>query len=64
MYPLVNVKGGLASTDGEKAEVLNKFFASVFTGSQDSLISHIPESHILEPVGGNWGSKLDRKSVV
>ena len=34
--PLVNVKGELASTDEEKAEVLNEFFTSVFTGSQDS----------------------------
>ena len=34
--PLVNVKGELASMDEEKAEVLNEFFASVFTGSQDS----------------------------
>ena len=42
----------------EKVEVLNELFASVFTGSQDSLISHIPESHILEPVGGSWGSKF------
>jgi len=32
----------------EKAEVLNEFFASVFTGSQDSYISQIPE-----PLGGN-----------
>ena len=41
--PLVNVKGELASTDEDKAEVLNEFFASVFTGSQDSSISHVPE---------------------
>ena len=33
--PLVNVKGELASVDEEKAEVLNEYFASVFTGSQD-----------------------------
>jgi len=31
----------------EKAEVLNKFFVSVFTGSQFSHVSHIPE-----PVAG------------
>ena len=30
--PLVSVKGELASTDEEKAEVLNESFASVFTG--------------------------------
>jgi len=30
----------------EKAEVLNEFFASVFTGSQDS---PIPEPHIPAP---------------
>ena len=41
--PLVSVKGELASTDKEKAEVLNEFLALVFTGSQDSNISHIPE---------------------
>ena len=41
--PLANVKGELASTDKEKAEVLNEFFASVFTGGQDSSTFHITE---------------------
>ncbi|KFQ62499.1 hypothetical protein N334_03741, partial [Pelecanus crispus] len=31
--PLMNKKGELVSTDEEKAEVLNNFFASVFTGN-------------------------------
>jgi len=39
--PLINEKGKLTITDMEMAEVL-KFFASVFSGSQDSLFSHIP----------------------
>lgn len=33
--PLINVKGELASVDMEKAEVFNKFFASVLSDSQD-----------------------------
>jgi len=50
--PLLNEKGELAATDMEKDEVLNEFFASVFTGSQ---YSHIPKPHIpeCEPLGGN-----------
>ena len=55
--PLASVKGELASTGGEKAEVLNEFFALVFTGSQDSNISHIPEPCIPKPLGGDQGSK-------
>ena len=39
--PLVNEKGELATTYTEKAEVLNEFFALVFTGSQDSCISQV-----------------------
>ena len=54
--PLVNEKGELAMTGMEKAEVLNHFI-SVFTGSQNSCISHVPEAHIREPLGGNWESK-------
>ena len=38
--PLINEKE-LARADTEKAEVLIEFFASVFTGRQDSHISHI-----------------------
>ena len=34
--PLINEKGELATTDMEKAEVLNEFFDSVFTASQAS----------------------------
>ena len=41
VLPLVNEKGELAMTDMEKAEVLNEFFALVFTGSQDSCISQV-----------------------
>ncbi|KFZ48070.1 hypothetical protein N321_02745, partial [Antrostomus carolinensis] len=37
--PLINEKGELASINLERAEVLNKFFASVFTGSQASHVS-------------------------
>ena len=53
--PMLNEE--LATTDMEKVEVVNEFFASVFTGSQDS---HIPEPHSPEPepLGGKWGSKL------
>ena len=53
--PLLNVKGELASADVEKAEVLYEFFASVFTGSQDSNISHVPEPYIPKPLGEDWG---------
>lgn len=46
-------RGKLAATDTEKAEVLSEFFASVFTVSQASLDSHIPEA-----LAGDWGSKI------
>ena len=55
ILPFVNEKGELAMTDMEKAEVLNEFFALVFTGSQDSCISH--EAHIPGLLGGKWESK-------
>lgn len=55
--PLVIEKGQLAMADMEKAEVLNELFALVLTGSQDYHISHIPEAHIPEHLGGNWGTK-------
>ena len=32
VLPVINEKGALASADMEKAEALNRFFASVFTG--------------------------------
>ena len=40
--PLINEKGELATTGMEKAEVLNEFFALIFTGSQDSCLACIP----------------------
>ena len=55
--PLLNVKGELASMYEEKAEVLNEFFASVFTGGQDSSLSHVPEPCTPKPPGGDQGGK-------
>ena len=55
--PLVNVKGELASTDEEKAEALNEFFASAFTGGQDSGTSPVPEPCIPTPLGGDQDGK-------
>jgi len=36
-------KGEMATTDVEKAEALDEFFASVFTDSQASHAFHVPE---------------------
>lgn len=51
-------KGKLTTADMEKAGIIRKFFASVFTGILDSHDSHIFEFHIPETLGGGWGSKI------
>ena len=51
--PLKNEDGELVTTNVEEAEVLNNFFASVFTGSQDFHISQDSE-----PLGRGWGSRV------
>ena len=53
---LVNL-GELASTDEEKAEVVNEFFALVFTCGQDSSLFHVPEPCIPKPPDGDQGGK-------
>ena len=50
--PLINENGELASSDMEKAEVPNEFFASVVTSSQASFASCVTEL-----LGGGQGSK-------
>ena len=55
---LINERGDLATTEMEKAEVVNKFFATVFTGSRASHTSHTPE-----PLGKGQESKIPPPSV-
>ena len=50
---LIKKKGKLPSSDMEKAEVLNEFFALVFTTSQASCASCIPKL-----LSRNQGSKI------
>ncbi|KFZ45983.1 hypothetical protein N321_04792, partial [Antrostomus carolinensis] len=40
--PLINEEGELASADLQEADILKKFFASVFAGSQASHVSQVP----------------------
>lgn len=49
----INKKRKKSTADLEKVKVFNKFFASLFTGSQASCASHVPE-----PLNGRWGSKI------
>ena len=51
VLPPMKGNGELASSDIEKAEVLNECFASVFTGGQ---ASHVCQDH--EPLGEGVGS--------
>jgi len=42
----------------ENTEVFSEFFAFVFNGSQDPHVSHVPEPHIPETLGGKWERKI------
>ena len=53
VHPLINKKGELASSDMEKAEVLNRFFAFVFMFSQAFQASRVPEL-----LSEGWGNKI------
>lgn len=53
LFHLINEMGELRAKDIEKAEL----FASVFSDSQDSHISHGPET-----LGGNWRRKFKTTS--
>lgn len=46
-------EGRMEKTEMEKSEVLNEFFASVFTGSQAFQISQVSE-----PPGEGWGRQV------
>lgn len=52
MYPLINEKGELASSEMKKAEVPNEFFVLVFMASQVSYNFCVPKL-----LTGSWGSK-------
>lgn len=51
--PQVTEKEEQSTQNMEKAEVHNNFSASVFSDTQASHISYVPE-----PLGRNWGSRI------